>query len=501
MKFLAHLEKEKYTWLLIGLCTIFFFLRLPSIIEPYWYGDEGVYEVIGQAMNHGQLLYRDIWDNKPPLLYLLYAIAQGDQQIVKIISILAGEVSIVVFFLLSRKLFKKLPLSIITTILFVLFLATPLLEANIANAEVFILPFVILPALILYQFVNKDTHKPNKFTALSAGFLLGIAFLFKTVAIFDFMAFFLFIVMSNFPEKISWSLLKKSHKHTFKNILPQGEFVILGFSLPLTVTILYFVAHHAFANFLQAVFLENINYVGYANMVQGLPFGLLSIKFLLLLLSVILIFWKRTKMSPPTRFILLWTLFSLFNAFFSERPYTHYVITLLPSFCMIIGLFFASKKIKTRFSLASGVLFISIITSIQFNFNWTKSYTYYPNAIQFITGKETVEAYQSFFDTKTPRDYAIASFIRKNTSSLHDVFIWGNSPQIYALSHTLPLGEYTVAYHIIQNNGYKQTQQMLNKEKPKYIIALNDLQPLPFYVPLYIMRYTIPGAIIYERNL
>ena len=29
------------------------FLRIPSLFEPYWYGDEGIYLTIGQAMRHG----------------------------------------------------------------------------------------------------------------------------------------------------------------------------------------------------------------------------------------------------------------------------------------------------------------------------------------------------------------------------------------------------------------------------------------------------------------
>ena len=52
MKLLARLEKKPTTWLLILVCVVFALLRLPSLIEPYWYGDEGIYEVVGQAMSH-----------------------------------------------------------------------------------------------------------------------------------------------------------------------------------------------------------------------------------------------------------------------------------------------------------------------------------------------------------------------------------------------------------------------------------------------------------------
>src|SRR5271154_4148144 len=113
MKFLAKLEKTKLCWWIIISCILFFFLRLPSLIEPYWYGDEGVYEVIGQAMNHGRLLYQGIWDNKPPLLYVVYALAQGDQPTVKIISLIIGLATVICFFFLSQKLFNKLKISLL----------------------------------------------------------------------------------------------------------------------------------------------------------------------------------------------------------------------------------------------------------------------------------------------------------------------------------------------------------------------------------------------------
>ena len=106
MKFLSHLKSSKITWVLIGISTLFFILRLPSLIEPYWYGDEGIYQVIAQAINHGHLLYRDIWDNKPPLLYLVYAAANSDQILIRTISLIVGLLTTIAFFL-----FVSYPLS------------------------------------------------------------------------------------------------------------------------------------------------------------------------------------------------------------------------------------------------------------------------------------------------------------------------------------------------------------------------------------------------------
>jgi hypothetical protein len=511
MNFLAKLEKNKILWWVIVLCTIFIFLRLPSIIEPYWYGDEGIYEVVGQSMDHGRLLYQGIWDNKPPLLYVIYALAQGDQPTVKIISLIFGLCSVVTFFLLSQKLFKKSKTSLIITALYVLLFGTPILEGNIANAEDFMLFPIILGGLLIYNML--DTQKKNtkqlKNVTFTAGLLLGIAFLLKIVAIFDFATFLIFLNLMKLPENFSFSLRRKTHKGELgimnhevwtKTLIPNSLFLILGFLSPLCITILYFVFNHTFLAFLQTTFSGNVGYVGFQNGFFGIPQGLLIIKLIFLVAALYVIFHKRKKFTRPVLFIILWTVFSLFNAYFSQRPYTHYVIVLLPSFCLLIGLLITNEMAKSRLRIFAGVAIVLVLIFLQFQFNIKKSYQYYPNAINFLTNKESVTSYQSFFDPNVPRDYSVAAFINKNTTPSDNVFIWGNNPQIYALTHKLPPGKYTVAYHILQNNATLQTQEIINKTEPKYIIALKEIQPLPFALPLYIMRYNIQGAIIYERS-
>src|SRR6266446_2115484 len=89
--------------ILLGfLSCLFTLLRLPSLFEPYWYGDEGIYQVIGLALTRGRLLYSGIWDNKPPLLYVLYAIFHGDQPAIRLFSLFTGVITIILFYYLAK---------------------------------------------------------------------------------------------------------------------------------------------------------------------------------------------------------------------------------------------------------------------------------------------------------------------------------------------------------------------------------------------------------------
>lgn len=506
MKLLARLEKKPTTWLLILVCVIFLLLRLPSLIEPYWYGDEGIYEVVGQAMNHGHLLYRDIWDNKPPLLYGIYALANGDQTTVKAASLVVGLLTIIAFYFLSQKVFKKQKISIILSSIFALLFATPLLEANIANAEDFILLPVILAGLFIYPIATRSISESPRLKGAHflAGLLLGIAFLLKIVAVFDLAAFLFFISFLKFPQSIKTAKKIVSAVIDYQfwktSIFPSSLFIISGFLLPFIVTIVYFAMNNALHDYFQSVFSGNVDYVGWQNNLLGIPQGLLLVKIILLGTGVSLLFIKRHQLTIPALFSSTWLLFSLFNVFFSGRPYTHYALVLLPSLCLFIGLLFTAHSAVNKTKIFAVLVILFLALYYQFRFNFIRPFLYYQNVVQFLNNQKNIEAYRSFFDQKTPRDYAVANFIATQTKPSDSIFIWGNNPQIYALSNKTPIEKYTVAYHVYQNNAFNETQNILTRKKPQYIIVLKESQPLPFTIPIYIMRYNINGTTIYERS-
>lgn len=190
MKALAHLDKNKTAWFMLIVLFSFFLLRLPSLFEPYWYGDEGVYQTLGMAIRDGRLLYRDIWDNKPPFLYLLYSVFDSDQFSTKLASLIVGALSVLVFFFLAKKLFDsartRSKIHFFATIIFAILFGLPLIEGNIANAENFMILPILISALMIFNLANKKSSSLFNFQLFIAGLLLSFAFLFKVVALFDF---------------------------------------------------------------------------------------------------------------------------------------------------------------------------------------------------------------------------------------------------------------------------------------------------------------------------
>lgn len=505
MNIIARLEKEKNFWLLLILSFLFFLLRFPSLFEPYWYGDEGIYEVLGFGMRNGRLLYRDIWDNKPPLLYVVYALFNGDQFWVKLASLLVGICTVIAFYFLAKKLFslEKNFATQISTILFAVLFGLPLIEGNIANAENFMLLPIIIAGIIVFAIHDKhilpNTPKPllrkveTKEEALLsiAGFLLGIAFLFKIVGIFDMAAFTFFLFLMYAPNTIKQ--LKKIVATVAKHLL----FFFVGFLFPILFVFLFFLIVGGLLGFLKATFTTNIGYVGYANQFL-IPQGFLILKLILLGIYTYILFLKKQQLTKPVLFILLWLGFSFFNAFFSGRPYTHYVLVTLPSFCLLVGLLFWSNKQRAFF----GILLLIALSLLNNNFNYYKKILpYYQNFISYINNEKNTLAYQGFFDKNTPHDYALAQFLRQHTTKNDTLFIWGNNAQVYKLTNTLPPGRYTVAYHIVGNEqAEKETKDALNKSMPKYIVVMNYQQTVPYIPSSYNIKYSLERAKLYERN-
>lgn len=491
IKFLADSFNTSFVAISVA---IFSLLRLPSVIEPYWYGDEGIYEVIGKAISSGRMLYLGIWDNKPPVLYLIYAIFNGEQFYVRLASLLVGSLSVVVFFFLAKKLFTSRTAVVVATMFYSIFFGLPLLEGNIANAE----NFMVLPILLAFYVMVSAPENKKLLSAAIAGFLLSLAFLIKIVAIFDFTVLAIIVFIARFTETISFSKrnIKKELRAAATSI--QNEAVLaISFAVPIIFTGLYFISVGAFPDFWRAAMSQNVGYVGYGNYFL-FPMGLLFVKLILLVFSFLLVLRYRKTLGAGGVLIFLWLAFSMFNAFFSARPYTHYLLVLLPAFSLFLGYLLDNKKLL--FITIPLLIIILFFVDRDFKITKRKILPYYVNYVKFIAGGSVIR-YQAFFDKNTPRDYEIARFIRAKTSRSDNIFLWGDNAQIYALSEKLPPGRYTVAYHVtFYPDGIEETKAALRAASPKYIIDTKRSPEINNFLANYSLRYTIEDVQIYEKQ-
>lgn len=489
MNHISHFLSELSHKLLLLALILFSLLRFPSLFEPYWYGDEGIYQIIGRALNRGVLLYDGVWDNKPPLLYFVYAFFDGDQFLVRLFSFIVGIICVVLFYKIADILLQKKLHASIITVVFAVFFGSPYLEGNIANAENFMLFPILLGLLLILQHVLPRKEKSvvwiknPQLSFILGGLSLGISFMIKTVGVFDFLTISFFLLFLHYPLQ--------------KKIIEIGV-IFLGFLVPFFLLSIYFLSLGILDAYFQATFFSNVSYVGFENYFL-FPQGLLILKLSILGLYLFSVFVKRKKLSDAILFITIWFGFSLFNSFFSQRSYTHYLLLSLPSILLIGGIIYETSKLRLLFAIGYIAIIIGMIIHFK-PYPLTKTISYYENFISYLSGKKTTYDYQIFFDSDVPRDYEISEYLNLKLSSDDRVFIFGNSAQIYVLSDTLPINRYTVAYHINTDDAKADVQESINTIRPEYIVVLPDVRLNGISLPNYVYRLSLGETAIYENT-
>lgn len=473
------LSKKLHTpaWLFV-LLLIVLALRIPSFFEPYSYGDETIYLTLGEAVRRGIPLYKGIHDNKPPLLYIIAAIA-GSLFWFKAILAIWHLITVFLFWKLSDALFpsgsetppgrrtinKKF--QVVSTTLFAIFTTIPLLEGNIANAEMFMIGPIIAAFLILLK------RKLNFKNLFSAGVLFSVATLFKVPAAFDIPAI-IFL----------WLATAKNLKtESIKKIAANTVYLFAGFATSILFTFVWYSLRGAFHDYLVAAFLQNLGYLSSwrPDTVQE-PFiqrnAPLLIRAVIVALGMLILFLKRKKLSKQFIFTTAWLLLTLFAVTLSERPYPHYLIQSVAPMSILAAMLFTLGNIEQVLVIIP--LTVAFLVPVYYHFWYYKTTPYYVRFYKFATNQLSKDDYIASFGDRVPRAYKIADFIVTNSKASDKVFVWGpDSSVIYALSRRLPPGKYIADYHITDFSTPQQEVGVLQHDQPMFIIVLPDASFFP----------------------
>ncbi len=441
------LEKNEGLILILLLVIV---LRIPSLFEPYWYGDEGIYLVLGQAFKKGLVFYRDIHDNKPPLLYLLAAIA-GNVFYFRLMLMVWFGIATAVFFKLMQIVLPKRKLAWYGATLAMIVLTT-MFEGNVANAEI----FIVLPVVLAMLMVVKKTKN-----WLGVGLLFSVGFLFKVPAVFDFTALLIWLLF--------WQKTKLAN--IFK--------CLLGFIVPISLTIIYYGVVGGLEPYVRSALLQNVGYLTSWQTGQQGSGGLMNRGIIIaVFLAMFYPLAKKFKLSRWASLMVIWFLLAMYGALLSERPYPHYLIQPAVPGVLLLALFlYSRRKVLKLVIVVTGILGGWWWQQIKF---WGYPLVpYYINFVQYITQQKSLEEYRNYFDPRVNQTYKLGEYLKMSTLPQDRVFIWGDEPGVYALGERLPVGRYTVAYHVVDFNGYEETIKAWGKQPPKVVLVM-DYEKRPF---------------------
>lgn len=453
---------------LIAILILTILLRLPSFIEPYWYGDEGVTLAVGQGIRAGMDLYRDIHDNKPPLLYWVAAAFPTLMQL-KVATAFGVLVAVWFFYHLSLKLTGKKG-AIIGSLVFSILSSVPLVEGNIVNGEIWQIVFVVAA---FFVFFSSSTSKlDNQLTSkqiLLSGFLLGVGFLFKQSVIFDVLALGLFVLV-----------LSKLFKVPKILILP--SVLALGFILPFILVSIYFLSQGAFNHFLSDAFLQNSRYANAYNDFI-IPQGKLYLRLLggVGIIGLAFVLFRKT----PTLFLIASLFaFELMGAFLTGRPYMHYLLGAVPAFSLGAGVLVQNRFWSKRLLLFSFVALAVLHYTITFFYKdqqmRKRTWYYYRNSISYAAGEMSQRDFYDFFDSTTPYRYEVTNILRSLVSN-DQILVWADDTLIYPMLNKQPQIGYIAAYHVSFYDTFDELTRVLQTTPPRFIVmGKPNRHPYPF---------------------
>lgn len=462
-KILSFIEKHEV--LLVILCGAVL-MRIPSLFEPSRYADEDIYLTIGRAMRRGLLLYRDIYDNKTPLIYVVAMIA-GNVMWFRFILMIWNLVNVALIWGIAKKLLSNKWGVIMTTVLFAIFTTLPLLEGEVANGEV----FMIMPvAGAIYLILSKTGHLVEKrISYLWAGLLWSMAFLFKSPPLVELFGLFLFLTV----------YLASSFRDFIRRLFDQRLWLLgIGFLIPVLGSVLFFYGNGVGGLYLQSALLQNFSYLSSWGGVQtssgaSLLSGGLATRALVMLAVLALIWAFRKKLGNNFGLIAIWTITAIFGAFLSGRPYPHYLIEVVGPMALLISfVLFQASVYRTLLGIFIALLLVFGV--VRYEFWYYKSLGYYQNFVSYVFGQKSKEQFYNFWGSNVMRNYEVAAFIDRITSANERIFVWGTEPALYVISDRVPAVKYVVSYHILDFSAQGEVGESFAKERPRVIVVAKN---------------------------
>lgn len=451
------LEKQHVFVFFILLLT--FLMRFPSLFEPFWYGDEGIFAAVARNLNQGGVLYQTVWDNKPPMIYLTYAtifsvfgVSMFWLRLVAAIAVLATSALIYEIALLG--LGRKRAL--VATFIFGLLTSLRLIEGNLALTEI----FMILPiTLAMYIAIKRKFDFRSLFFA---GFLFAVASLYKQVGAFEAAALGVFIFLQS----------KK-----FLEFFKKGFILSLGFMVPYLVTLLYFASKGLVSEY---IFGAYTYYKIYLNESPQYVILITVSKYLPLLSVIFYGIYKKFKKEKVEMLHLffLWAGCSFLGSYFSGRTYGHYLVQVTPALSLLL----ASVKFSKFYITPARVVFvlafflpILFLTRLLFSDFLSggpiNQINYWGNFTSYVAGRKSVDAYNNYFDGNVNTIMALADSLKMKGGYGKSVYIWGDIPWLYAIDNLKNPSRYVTSFHVFGvPGGPAEVEKSLNAEPPLYII-------------------------------
>ena len=457
------------SWLFLIVIILFVVFVRIRLLEFPLERDEGEYAYMGQLILQGIPPYSEAYNMKFPGTYLMYALIMAifgqSAQGIHLGLILVNCASILLVYLLARKLMDDLPAAIAGGTYAVLSLSSSVLGFA-AHAT----HFVVLPSLAGTLVLLHALEKEKPYLYFLSGLLLGLSFIMKQPGIFFCVFGATYILWHHFSSRPASSLKALSFR--------LGAFS-LGALLPLLITFLWLYATGVFERFWFWTIVYASRYGSqipladaFSSFSQQFPSvaGRFFLFWILAAFGLITMFFEmRLKVNKV--FVLFFVLFSFLSicpGFFFRR---HYFVTLLPAVSLLVGVFidFLSSRgsafLKARLLtlISAGIFIAAAITGVIHQ----KDYFFNNDPVK-LSGS-------IFFGNPFSESIEIARFIEARTAANDSIAVFGSEPQIFFYAKRRSSTGYIYTYSLMENHKFalemqKEMISEIETSPPKFIV-------------------------------
>jgi len=426
------------------------FLRTTAFNFPYE-RDEGGYAYVAYFARQGIIPYRDVFDQKPPLIYLIFYLGEiinpGGTWGPRVLAATFTYASAILIYFVGKKEFDR-KTGLVSMWLFVAMLTIPEMTPFSANTEIFLLPFMIGGYLIFVNYGNSNKKLPW----FIFGVLSSIAVLFKPIC--TPLLLYIFIL---------WVCKHSAKNHNVRQLLIRISLTILGTVIVITPIFLYLVKNNALKPFIDTVILYNLQYSRQFQNGGLLRFykviiGLLGIFPLVFLTIFIYFFINRRHL-----WLYLGTLFFLFLPVYNT-PILHYYLITIPFLALFSSAAF--NHLLNNYNIKGGFSRLYLTGFFVFSVMAANFYS--------LTSKEML-LQRTYLPNPFSSSKIFADILKNNTENNDEILMLGNEPQVLYYSKRISASRFFYLYPILiptaEAKVYREEYiNDLQLKQPKHIV-------------------------------
>jgi 4-amino-4-deoxy-L-arabinose transferase-like glycosyltransferase len=473
--------------------------------------DSGVFAYCGQQMLQGSLLYRDCWDNKPPLVYALnaLAVALGGNTPGGIWFFQAAWVTLtsLAFFLVLRRIWNHWLAFFITFFFLATLLYPPYYQGGNLTETYALLPLI----LIMGAFYSYLSTGKRRFL-IWIGVLAAFAFLFKPT----YLALSLSVGLVVLYLDASRRSLRLLRGHALT--------MLLSAALPLLLVAAYWAVQGAFRDLWFAVFQHNLLYTQAGFSLQSLAQSfqlyftlkpMASVVSLAFLSAIVFIFDYGQKLLPSrrkaepgnnidftpgqmgTEAARRWHMLSLllsipldFALFaMSGKNFGHYLLVPLPALTascayalFVLGRFRQTSTAGRNSAIARSIFVLALAALVYLYANW-----FYKVAEAEIPNLSKLSAFIRSPNIFSYQPTELEQYILDHSLPSQSVLVWSSDPYLNFVTDRRSPTRYIFPLHLLtptlsDSSGFGELIEELKEDSPAVIAAQpNPASGMPFF--------------------